>query len=760
MKNILETKVENFGKRFFIVIFLLFTGSMVKPVFLFAQVNPPAEGEFVRGDFDGVQGVNITDAIRILQFLFLTGTPPQCSDAADANDDGKVNLTDAIYTLNFFFLGGRPIPPPNSFPGKDLTPDGLECNGGIDLCLNGEVSPGAFPCACGNQSQIISPNLNEGPIFCCKGKVQSQPCSPFNGFIRGNAFEDTVVDINDVYFIINFLHFGGPAPACMDAADANDDGKVDDEDAAYLLAFLPPNQGPPPLPPFPEAGTDLTPDSLTCGDSADLCPFGRINNGIQCSCNGQYIETISKKNAPPIYCCYDRVQSQPCQLKAYSEAPRSQEDGRPPANDIMACTVDPTTLQGCEPYEKDYQELKITTAAHQQLNPSAYLWSPRGPVLEPGKDDVAFLAWEESINGDKKVYWCDLRKTQTPQDCEKNKILAGVGYNPSLGGTQSRAYLLWEDGQQVVGCDLSLRPDDNYSCYVNSKKANPYYIFYQSPMVNGVMKDGTHQAHLTPLSKYGYALWRDAAIDANQILQYSLQSCHIDSSVQEYDDTKNGLCAGNGAACLLTNPVCLDKSSCVPIHHRDVSFQCPPTVAAEGIINLPHPGDISPDGAMVYAIQKGGGYSIYSTSKATAISENLNLVDSPQVLTLKDSTGKSLNYAVWKISDPGMGVRIFIKLIKEDTLQSRPVKYQVDYRGQYSDVNGQPLFCNDPGNLCIIWDKSIGPLESAGTRSDISNGGNFINELYKCNLLGPRFIIIDSDDYGPLGGLCTSRVLE
>jgi hypothetical protein len=78
------------------------------------------EGEkFRRGDCDGdgqVRGV-VTDAIFLLGFNFLGGTPPSCFAACDADGDGQVRglVTDAIYILSFNFLGGPA--PPSPFPG-------------------------------------------------------------------------------------------------------------------------------------------------------------------------------------------------------------------------------------------------------------------------------------------------------------------------------------------------------------------------------------------------------------------------------------------------------------------------------------------------------------------------------------------------------------------------------------------------------------------------------------------------------------------
>jgi hypothetical protein len=77
--------------------------------------------------------VEITDAIRTLEYLFLGGQTPNCLDAADADDSGQIDITDAVYSLSYQFLGGEPPPPPGPTTcGLDPTPleapEILTCN--------------------------------------------------------------------------------------------------------------------------------------------------------------------------------------------------------------------------------------------------------------------------------------------------------------------------------------------------------------------------------------------------------------------------------------------------------------------------------------------------------------------------------------------------------------------------------------------------------------------------------------------------------
>jgi hypothetical protein len=82
---------------------------------------------FRRGDADGSGDVVITDAVRILNVLFLGIGTIECNDAADADDDGGVVITDAVRILNVLFLGIGTIPAPGMEDcGSDPTVDALE----------------------------------------------------------------------------------------------------------------------------------------------------------------------------------------------------------------------------------------------------------------------------------------------------------------------------------------------------------------------------------------------------------------------------------------------------------------------------------------------------------------------------------------------------------------------------------------------------------------------------------------------------------
>lgn len=82
-------------------------------------------------------------------------------------------------------------------------------------------------------------------------------------FIRGDGTSDGLLDVSDAIFTLNFLFLAGGLPECFDALDADDTGDLNVTDSIWTLNFLFLG-GPPPPPPFPEAGVDPTQDSLDC----------------------------------------------------------------------------------------------------------------------------------------------------------------------------------------------------------------------------------------------------------------------------------------------------------------------------------------------------------------------------------------------------------------------------------------------------------------------------------------------------------------
>jgi len=64
--------------------------------------------EYICGDANGDETVNIADASYIINAIFFGGNQPDPVEAADANDDGTMNIADASYIINWIFFGGSP----------------------------------------------------------------------------------------------------------------------------------------------------------------------------------------------------------------------------------------------------------------------------------------------------------------------------------------------------------------------------------------------------------------------------------------------------------------------------------------------------------------------------------------------------------------------------------------------------------------------------------------------------------------------------
>ena len=75
-----------------------------------------------------VSAGDISDAVRVLAYLFGGVETPPCVDSGDINDDGAINITDAIFLLNYLFVGNLELPAPaGGACGEDPSEDPLGC---------------------------------------------------------------------------------------------------------------------------------------------------------------------------------------------------------------------------------------------------------------------------------------------------------------------------------------------------------------------------------------------------------------------------------------------------------------------------------------------------------------------------------------------------------------------------------------------------------------------------------------------------------
>ena len=63
---------------------------------------------YVCGDVNNDGGVNVADAVYIINYVFKGGPAPSFPQAADANGDANVDVADGVYLINYVFKGGPP----------------------------------------------------------------------------------------------------------------------------------------------------------------------------------------------------------------------------------------------------------------------------------------------------------------------------------------------------------------------------------------------------------------------------------------------------------------------------------------------------------------------------------------------------------------------------------------------------------------------------------------------------------------------------
>lgn len=121
----------------------------------------------------------------------------------------------------------------------------------------------------------------------------SRAADPFSrgDFLRGDVDASGVIDVTDATGILRHLFpFRGPTRRldCLDAADTNDDGRVNISDAVYLLIHLFAGTSAPPAP-YPRCGVDPTEDSLGC-DGTELCSQAALSfYGLPIDADGVFL---------------------------------------------------------------------------------------------------------------------------------------------------------------------------------------------------------------------------------------------------------------------------------------------------------------------------------------------------------------------------------------------------------------------------------------------------------------------------------------
>lgn len=63
--------------------------------------------DYITGDANGDGNINVSDAVYIINYVFIGGAAPDPIESGDANCDGSVNVSDSVYIINYIFTGGN-----------------------------------------------------------------------------------------------------------------------------------------------------------------------------------------------------------------------------------------------------------------------------------------------------------------------------------------------------------------------------------------------------------------------------------------------------------------------------------------------------------------------------------------------------------------------------------------------------------------------------------------------------------------------------
>ena len=73
--------------------------------------------DYICGDASGDEAVNVSDAVYIINYVFLGTAPPDPYESGDVNCDLTVNVSDAVWIINYVFLGSND---PCDIDGDDI----------------------------------------------------------------------------------------------------------------------------------------------------------------------------------------------------------------------------------------------------------------------------------------------------------------------------------------------------------------------------------------------------------------------------------------------------------------------------------------------------------------------------------------------------------------------------------------------------------------------------------------------------------------
>jgi hypothetical protein len=70
------------------------------------EISEEPQPEYICGDANSDETVNVSDAVYIINYVFVGGDPPDPIESGDCNCDSTCNVSDAVWIINYVFVGG------------------------------------------------------------------------------------------------------------------------------------------------------------------------------------------------------------------------------------------------------------------------------------------------------------------------------------------------------------------------------------------------------------------------------------------------------------------------------------------------------------------------------------------------------------------------------------------------------------------------------------------------------------------------------
>ncbi|RJO59399.1 hypothetical protein C4546_02165 [Candidatus Parcubacteria bacterium] len=194
--------------------------------FTIGSLVTDASYEFIFGDVNGDNQVNLTDADFLLAYLYKKGPAPSPLVRGDINGNNVITILDVTALLTLLNTQSENTPVLDGDINKDQVVDGKDVDVLFDALRRGTVLGGDINRDGRNNDLIDLFAL----VDLLKLDENNKPLYDFNN--------DGVVNLSDVDFLLAYLYKNGPAPTNLVAADLNSDGQVSMADVIAMLNGL------------------------------------------------------------------------------------------------------------------------------------------------------------------------------------------------------------------------------------------------------------------------------------------------------------------------------------------------------------------------------------------------------------------------------------------------------------------------------------------------------------------------------------------